>query len=173
MAEPDSALDVDDAGPPSRRRFFTALAAAASALIGLAIGGPLTALALAPLRKGKAGEGARVDLGPLKDVGDEPHEVVYPITLEDGYMTRKAKARVYLVKDPAAPSGLAVLDTTCTHLGCGVSWSAERKAFLCPCHGGVYAADGTVKGGPPPRPLARLPFTVEAGRVSLDVGKLA
>jgi Rieske Fe-S protein len=88
-------------------------------------------------------------------------------------MTRKGKERVYVVADASAPSGLAVLDTTCTHLGCGVSWNAERKAFLCPCHGGMYDAAGRVIGGPPPRPLARLPFKVEGGRVSRDASALA
>jgi menaquinol-cytochrome c reductase iron-sulfur subunit len=36
-----------------------------------------------------------------------------------------------------------------------VNWRPGAELFLCPCHGGVYYADGTVAGGPPPRPLAR------------------
>ena len=77
-----------------------------------------------------------------------------------------------MVPDGGAPSGIAVLSVTCTHLGCGVSWNAARQAFLCPCHGGVYAADGRVLAGPPPRPLARIPFAVEGGRVRLDLSRL-
>jgi len=163
---------------PSRRRLFWTVAGAASALVGAAVGGPIAALALAPLRRPKDEEPARVDLGPLAQFAPTaegkagPQEVVFPVTLTDGYMSRRARERVYVVPDAASPSGLAVLDTTCSHLGCGVAWSAERKAFLCPCHGGVYAADGKVLGGPPPRPLTRLPFTVEGGRVSLDAAKL-
>lgn len=164
---------------PSRRRFFARVAAAASALITAGLGGPIAALALAPLRKPKTEGSPRADLGPLEQFAPTaagkagPQEVLFPVTLTDGYMSRRAKERVYVIGDPGGPSGLAVLDTTCTHLGCGVSWNAERNAFLCPCHGGTYAPDGKVIAGPPPRPLARLPFTVEGGRVSLDLSRLA
>jgi menaquinol-cytochrome c reductase iron-sulfur subunit len=48
----------------------------------------------------------------------------------------------------------------CTHLGCPVNWLADAELFLCPCHGGVYYADGTVAGGPPPRPLTLVPVRV-------------
>jgi menaquinol-cytochrome c reductase iron-sulfur subunit len=41
----------------------------------------------------------------------------------------------------------------CTYLGCPVNWREDAGLFLCPCHGGVYYADGSVAGGPPPRPL--------------------
>ena len=43
----------------------------------------------------------------------------------------------------------------CTHLGCPVRWEKDAHLFMCPCHGGVYYADGTVAGGPPPKPLTR------------------
>src|SRR5512143_4226563 len=165
MAEDGSGVRGVAVESPARRRFFASLAAGASALIAAALGGPLAALALAPLRRPKDGEAPRVDLGPIAQFGPTaqgkagPQEVVFPVTLTDGYMSRRAKQRVYVIPDAASASGLSVLDTTCTHLGCGVSWNAERKAFLCPCHGGTYSVEGKVIGGPPPRPLARLPFT--------------
>jgi menaquinol-cytochrome c reductase iron-sulfur subunit len=49
----------------------------------------------------------------------------------------------------------------CSHLGCPVNWRAGAELFLCPCHGGVYYADGSVAGGPPPRPLVR--YSVRIG----------
>jgi cytochrome b6-f complex iron-sulfur subunit len=55
---------------------------------------------------------------------------------------------------------LVALSAVCTHLGCIVQWQKDRQDFLCPCHAGRYAADGIVTAGPPPRPLAKLPFTV-------------
>lgn len=45
----------------------------------------------------------------------------------------------------------------CTHLGCPVQWLGTAEIFLCPCHGSVFNRDGTVAGGPAPRPL----FTYE------------
>ena len=41
----------------------------------------------------------------------------------------------------------------CTHLGCIVKWDAASRKILCPCHAGVFGADGQVLSGPPPRPL--------------------
>ena len=87
-------------------------------------------------------------------------------------MTRRVKERFAIVRDPKAASGLAALGTTCSHLGCGVSWNGVRKAFLCPCHGGVYGPGGEVLAGPPPKPLTRLPLVVSGGRLQLDAAAL-
>jgi cytochrome b6-f complex iron-sulfur subunit len=46
---------------------------------------------------------------------------------------------------------LAVLSTTCTHLGCIVGVS--DTGFDCPCHGSRFDQDGNVTGGPAPRHL--------------------
>jgi cytochrome b6-f complex iron-sulfur subunit len=55
---------------------------------------------------------------------------------------------------------IAVFSAVCTHLGCIVQWRKERQDFLCPCHAGMFTADGEVVSGPPPKPLRRLPFSV-------------
>jgi hypothetical protein len=34
-----------------------------------------------------------------------------------------------------------------------VSWFQESGLFMCPCHGGVYYANGERASGPPPRGL--------------------
>ncbi|MBF0345839.1 MAG: ubiquinol-cytochrome c reductase iron-sulfur subunit [Nitrospirae bacterium] len=57
------------------------------------------------------------------------------------------------------------LSPVCTHLGCLVSFSRHKNAFICPCHGGKYDVEGNVIGGPPPRPLAQLPLMVDKGKV--------
>jgi Rieske Fe-S protein len=164
---------------PGRRTLFTLLALAAGAAITGALGTVLGILAMAPLRKRQAEGAGRLELGtlatfaPTREGKAGPQEIVITRTVADGYMMRRVKQRVAVVADPQSSEGLAVLSTTCTHLGCGVSWNAGRKAFLCPCHGGMYSPDGKVIGGPPPRPLARLPFVVEAGRLSLDLALMA
>ncbi len=145
-----------------------------SSLVGAA-----AAFVLSPLRRSARPEGGRLDLGPValfdptRSGAAGPREVTVVRTLDDGYMTRRVSERIAVIRDPSGPGGLAALSTTCTHLGCGVTFHPERNAFLCPCHGGVYAPDGTVLAGPPPRPLARLPLVVEGGRVALDVSRTA
>lgn len=55
----------------------------------------------------------------------------------------------------------------CTHLGCPVHWLAAPRIFLCPCHGSVFNGNGTVAGGPAPRPLFTYPVRVQNGRVQI------
>jgi rieske iron-sulfur protein len=62
--------------------------------------------------------------------------------------------------------GIVAYSAVCTHLGCIVSqWVADKKAGLCPCHGGIYdlARGARVIAGPPPRPVPQLPLKVEEG----------
>lgn len=51
---------------------------------------------------------------------------------------------------------MIAMSLACTHTGCGVAWRRERNVFHCPCHNGVFAADGSVISGPPKRRLDRL-----------------
>ncbi|MBL8228863.1 MAG: Rieske 2Fe-2S domain-containing protein [Bryobacterales bacterium] len=46
---------------------------------------------------------------------------------------------------------MAVISTTCTHLGCIVG--VADTGFSCPCHGSRYDQDGNVTGGPAPKAL--------------------
>ncbi len=53
----------------------------------------------------------------------------------------------------------------CAHLGCPVRWLPKASLFMCPCHGGVYYADGTVAAGPPPHALPRYPVQIKGDHV--------
>lgn len=64
-----------------------------------------------------------------------------------------------------APGRFVALSAVCTHLGCVVQWLPDKKEFLCPCHGGRFNAEGQVLGGPPPKPLALLPLTLEGDQL--------
>jgi menaquinol-cytochrome c reductase iron-sulfur subunit len=55
----------------------------------------------------------------------------------------------------------------CTHLGCPVRWLQSAELFMCPCHGGVFYANGTVASGPPPKPLTQYPVRVQDGEVQI------
>lgn len=62
---------------------------------------------------------------------------------------------------------LIALSAICTHLGCIIQWEKERQDFLCPCHAGRYTPEGAVTGGPPPRPLPKLPINVTNGVITV------
>ena len=57
----------------------------------------------------------------------------------------------------------------CTHLACTVSWNPEKKNFYCPCHEGLFDAEGRVISGPPPAPLERFKVEVKDNKVIIGV----
>ncbi|MEW5912335.1 MAG: Rieske 2Fe-2S domain-containing protein [Thermodesulfobacteriota bacterium] len=58
--------------------------------------------------------------------------------------------QVALVRDAG---GLYALHLVCPHLGCRPAWHAGQRRFLCPCHGSIFAPDGSRLSGPAPRGL--------------------
>lgn len=40
------------------------------------------------------------------------------------------------------------LKSTCSHLGCELSWNQADRQWDCPCHGSVFSISGEVKHGP-------------------------
>jgi len=160
------------------RRTFAFVAIGSSLAIASTVSGAVLAFILGPLLRRSPREPVLLDVGPasafeaLRAGALQPEEILVERTVEDGYMTRRVKERFAVVRDGRAASGLAALVTTCSHLGCGVSWDRGRNAFLCPCHGGVYGPDGAVLAGPPPRPLTRLALVAAGGRVLLDASAL-
>jgi cytochrome b6-f complex iron-sulfur subunit len=64
-----------------------------------------------------------------------------------------------------SPGQFVAMSAVCTHLGCIVQWLPDQKEFLCPCHAGRFSTEGQVLGGPPPKPLALLPLTVEDDQI--------
>ena len=61
------------------------------------------------------------------------------------------------------------LSNICTHLGCRVRWATDEQQYLCPCHIGIFAKDGTVVSGPPPRPLDSYDLRVEDGQIQVKL----
>lgn len=55
----------------------------------------------------------------------------------------------------------------CTHLGCPIRWLPDANLFMCPCHGGVFYADGKVASGPPPRRLFQYPTRIQGDEVQI------
>ena len=64
-------------------------------------------------------------------------------------------------------NGFVAISSRCAHVGCPVGYKDAARAFVCPCHGGVYDFRGLRTGGPPPRPLDRFFTRVRAGLVEI------
>jgi Rieske Fe-S protein len=65
-----------------------------------------------------------------------------------------------------------VFAINCTHLGCPVRWFEGSGLFMCPCHGGVYYADGSRASGPPPHGLYEYEYRIEQGQLQVRGGRL-
>ena len=46
-------------------------------------------------------------------------------------------------------TGLHAFSSVCPHLGCRVHWESDKNEFFCPCHKGVFNANGKAISGPP------------------------
>jgi len=47
------------------------------------------------------------------------------------------------------------LSDICTHAGCTVNFNSSQSNFPCPCHGSVFAQNGSVLNGPASSPLKK------------------
>jgi nitrite reductase/ring-hydroxylating ferredoxin subunit len=111
-------------------------------------------------------------LGAVEDFG--PHEtqvVAFDNPLGQPWDGLTARSEVFVRHQGTDSRGRAqflVLAVNCAHLGCPVSWFPQSGLFLCPCHGGVYYADGQRAAGPPPRGLFRCAWRVRHGKLEIQ-----
>jgi menaquinol-cytochrome c reductase iron-sulfur subunit len=150
--------------PLERRRFLARVSIALSAAVAAVLGLPVVGFLLSPLTR----KSPRVwrPVGPVD--GFRVGETV-SVRFEDAsplpWAGVTARTAAWLRRDDE--SRFTAYTVHCTHLGCPVRWVADAKLFLCPCHGGVYYADGTVSAGPPPKPLPQYPVRVRDGQVEI------
>jgi len=131
---------------------------------------PILAYLLSPLLRPAPREWR--DLGTIDDfrVG-ETVEVAFDEPSPLPWAGQTAQTAVWLRR--TSDRDFTAYAVNCTHLGCPVNWRPDAELFLCPCHGGVYYADGTVAGGPPPRPLAEYNVRVtDTGSVQVQTRPL-
>jgi len=151
---------------PERRRFLARVITTIHTVIGGTIGVILGGAILSPIfGKRPANWLTAANLADLPE--NRPTPVTIRVAREDGYNQVIDRRTVFLVK--TSESQVTALDSTCTHLGCRVSWDAEAQVLRCPCHGGVYDATGAVTAGPPPAPLATLTTRIEGNQVLVQL----
>jgi len=154
----------------SRRTFLMNVGIALNAAVGLLIATPAVAYVLGPILR-KRDYREWVDLGPTSDFPPgETKLVTYrnPYTDPLDGMTDNIPAYVRC----AEPGSFTVFAINCAHLGCPVRWFAESQLFMCPCHGGVYYADGSRASGPPERGLFTYERKIDNGHLFIKAGQI-
>jgi len=142
----------------SRRRFLNRISLALSGLAAAVVSVPILAYLLSPLLQPPPEEWQDLGLVENFQIGDTV-EVAFDEPSSLPWAGQTARTAVWLRR--TADRDFVAFGLNCTHLGCPVNWRPGAELFLCPCHGGVYYADGTVAGGPPPHPLVR--YSVRIG----------
>jgi menaquinol-cytochrome c reductase iron-sulfur subunit len=151
-------------GTKTRRSFLGALLAVGSSFVLTLLAVPLTRFALFPVLR-RTTELKQSNLGPVTDFSSLSEPVMKKIQIEqtDGWRKAVSEKAVYITKDQQGK--LCVLSSICPHLGCTVPWNSKKKQFVCPCHAGTYAADGSRVSGPALRGMDSLEASEQDGQL--------
>lgn len=136
--------------PPQRRKFLFTMLGGIGVLIGAASAWPVFRF-LSPREAGSGSDQVLMSRGDV--VSGKAHFFQY-------------RGKPAVVMQPS-PGNFVALSAVCTHLGCVVAWQEKAGEFLCPCHGGRFAANGQVLGGPPPKPLESLVVQLDGDQLKI------
>jgi Rieske Fe-S protein len=167
-------LTVDTPGEDrrviSRRWLLFKAAIGLNGLVGLALAVPVVRYLLAPWKKDSAYD-SWVSLGALDEfpIG-QTRLAFYKNPSSDPWDGQTDNVACYVRRESS--DQFKVFAINCAHLGCPVRWFPQSQLFMCPCHGGVYYADGSRASGPPERGLFTYSWQVTAGQLKIDAGQM-
>jgi len=148
----------------NRRDFFLKISLGLAGISAFAAAIPVVSALLAPLLEKKNQQWRTV--GKVDDFLANSTSLVTFINADpEPYAGTTAKSAAWLRRNDH--NEFIAFAANCTHLGCPVRWEKDAHLFMCPCHGGVYYADGTVAGGPPPKPLTRYEVRIYNNEVQI------
>lgn len=168
----------------TRSRFLEASTLGVGAAIGAIVTVPVLGFTVLPSFTNV--EEDEADLGPLENFPEGEYVIAsYLANPSQGEVTRRtAFVRNNGTSEDGQPS-FTILYSRCVHLGCPVQPNGPideenikevdgvelrpvlAQSFGCPCHGGLYDAEGNRQAGPPVRSLDRLTFSIKNGRLIL------
>jgi len=168
----------------TRSRFLEASTLGLGAAIGAVVTLPVLGFMVLPsftnLEEGEA------DLGPIDNFPRGDFMIAsYLANPKAGEVTRRT---AFVRNNGPAESGepsFTILYSRCVHLGCPVQPNGPideartktvngvelrpvlAQSFGCPCHGGLYDAEGNRQAGPPVRSMDRYTFSIKDGHLVL------
>lgn len=161
---------MSEANVLSRRALLAKLATLVNVCIGAALAIPVVGYLLSPLLK-KHNYLQWISLGQADQFPERQTRLATfqnPLTRPWDGPTDKTACWVRHVSGEE----FQVFAVNCAHLGCPVRWFPQSGLFMCPCHGGVYYANGSRAAGPPPRGLFEYPCKIQGGELMIKAGEL-
>jgi Rieske Fe-S protein len=153
----------------TRRTFMMKVGLLLNGAVAIGLAVPIVRYILAPVRKNNDYR-AWVDLGSVSDFRDGETTLVSfhnPFTNSRDGETQKTPAYVRRENQQ-----FTVFAVNCAHLNCPVRWFSESQLFMCPCHGGVYYANGDRASGPPERGLFKYEYKTDNGKLLIKAGQI-
>jgi menaquinol-cytochrome c reductase iron-sulfur subunit len=127
-----------------------------------------------------------VDLGPIENFPKGKYVIATYLALpQQGEVSRRTAFVRNNGQTEAGDQSFTILYSRCVHLGCPVQPNGPideagmkevngvqlrpvlAQSFGCPCHGGLYDAEGNRQAGPPVRSMDRYSFSIRNGRLIL------
>ena len=162
----------DQEGPKvvSRRWLLLKAGMALNGLVGIAFAVPIIRYLFAPVRPDSYYK-SWVTLGPVDQfpVG-ETRLATYKTPWTRPWDGETVNVACYVRR--VSSSQFTVFAINCAHLGCPVRWFPQSQLFMCPCHGGVYYADGSRASGPPERGLFIYDHKISGGNLQINAGQM-
>jgi nitrite reductase/ring-hydroxylating ferredoxin subunit len=155
--------------PVSRRGFLFGLGLTLNAVAAALLVVPVLGYLLAPVRR--IAEQAWIPLGTLDQFPENQTRLAtYRNPFVEPWDGETANVPCWVRR--ISGETFQVFAINCAHLGCPVRWFPESGLFMCPCHGGVYYADGSRASGPPPRGLFEYTYKIDGGQLWVRGGEL-
>ncbi len=107
------------------------------------------------------------------DDGDDDSDDTVTIDLNDPDFVALRSDGGFAYKDNyivinTGDEDFVALSSVCTHQGCTVNYNASSNQLPCPCHGSVFATNGTVLNGPASSPLSTFDVSREGDVLTIS-----
>jgi len=166
----EQASDRDGPAIVSRRWLLLKAGIALNGLVGIALAVPIVRYLLAPVRRDSSYK-SWVPLGGVdKFPVGQTRLASYQNPFRRPWDGETDNVACYVRREGS--SQFTVFAINCAHLGCPVRWFPQSQLFMCPCHGGVYYADGSRASGPPERGLFTYDYKIDNGQLQIDAGQM-
>lgn len=154
----------------SRRSLLMKMGLVLNGIVALAIATPIIRYVFFPIR-GKDGYLSWISVGAVNDyVEGETKLITYRNPFTNAWDGETGNVAAYVRREKGKQ--FTVFAVNCAHLNCPVRWFPQSQLFMCPCHGGVYYANGDRAAGPPERGLFTYPTRVTNGNLMINAGQM-